>query len=165
MKITQTWYNRLALVDDLDQEEFTYADLEELWGVSRPRITQKLSEISEKAPGGVEKRRAEDGRHKIITFNMDKIMSSAPEEVEDEDEAPEFMANHTYENINDEIEDLDLPEEYEIEYRPTDDWSRRFQRGRIDILIYKPGMKYHTARYAIRLDNGIVLNPPQEIFG
>jgi hypothetical protein len=120
-------------------------------GVSRANVSVVIRKMLKEDPEVVEKEEGDDGRVRF-TFNYAVI------DVEDTVDAiapdiPDWLSPETYFNI---VKRMNVADDREIKVEQLD-WTQKFQRGGIKILVHEMGQKNPEYTKILRVDNCIVL--------
>ena len=154
MKMTKTWASRFRQCQETGREEFTYAEIAEMFGIATANVAQKFKEILEADPDSIiEAETGDDIRHKVFRFNYD-ILLGETDEPEPESDYPDWMARGTYDSV---MERLNLPGGYWVAFEHLD-WERQYQRGGVRAAVYEDGQKASEYERVFRLDNCVVVN-------
>jgi len=153
MTITQKWSERFTQCRETGRDEFSYAEIAEMFGIAQANVAQKFKDLATEHPGSIVEANAPDVKHKVFRLNYD-ILIAKDYVPKPEPEMPEWMSRATWDAIQ---ERLDLPSGYRLEYRTTE-WAQRFQRGRVVVTVYEVGQKYADREAVMLIDNCIIVN-------
>lgn len=153
MAITQKWSERFTQCKETGRDEFSYAEIAEMFGIAHANVAQKFKDLAEAHPGSIVEVDAPDVKHKVFRLNYD-ILIAEDYVPKPEPEMPEWMSGATFDAIQ---ERLDLSDKYRLEYKATE-WEQRFQRGRIVVTVYEVGQKYADKEVVLLVDNCIIVN-------
>ena len=154
MQMTKVWGKRFKQCLETGRDEFSYAELAEMFGIAIANVAQKFKEIREAEPSAITEVETDgDVRHKMFHFDYDILLGEI-DEPEPELEFPDWMARGTYDNI---IERLNLERGYWVTFERLD-WEQKYQRGGIKAVVYEDGQKVPEYECIYRLDNCIVIN-------
>lgn len=154
MQMTKVWGKRFRQCLETGRDEFSYAELAEMFGIAIANVAQKFKEIREIEPDAITEVETDgDARHKIFHFDYDILLGEI-DEPEPEPEFPDWMARGTYDSI---MERLNLASGYWVAYERLD-WERQYQRGGVRVVVYEDGQKAPEYERIYRLDNCVIVN-------
>lgn len=154
MQMTKVWGKRFRQCQETGKDEFSYAELAEMFGIAIANVAQKFKEIREIEPDAITEAETDgDVRHKMFVFDYSILLGDS-DEPEPEPEFPEWMARGTYDAV---MERLNLGSGYWTAFERLD-WERQYQRGGIRAVVYEDGQKAPEYERVFRLDNCIVVN-------
>ena len=154
-----TWRDRFLIMRDSDKVkngEWTYADIADIFDISRVNASTEIRAIMDEYPDAVTC--DDSSRTKKFTFDFDALVSGEPSveaQVEqDVTYADDKLAPLSISNIMGQLD----TEGADVYLHTQRKFLAAFQRGGIIVALHEKGQKIPYKKYVVRMDNCVVLS-------